>query len=66
MKIVNKVEPSERIITAEFTQSEWNELAACFGYSSTSSRTENLEKIGIKTKVSEYCELFDFLMDQVR
>ena len=66
MKVIREVVPPERTITAEFTQSEWNELAACFGHSSIHSRTDWLKEHGYNSKVNISSDLYNFLLQQVR
>ncbi len=64
MKIISKTQPSERLITAEFTQSEWNELTSCLGATSTTERKSYLRDRDINTQVSLRCELYNFMMNE--
>lgn len=64
-KIENTVD-NERMITATFTQSEWNELFAGLGATSGNTRKESLEFNGLRSHIEDSFYLYEFMMAEAR
>lgn len=56
----------ERMITATFTQSEWNELFAAFAITSHELRKPILVKYRLPTADITTYTLYEFMYDQIR
>lgn len=66
MAKIEKVVSNERMITATFTQSEWNELFAALGCTSNLTRKESLEFNGIRPGIEDSYYLYEFMKIETR
>jgi hypothetical protein len=62
---IEKIERSERKITATFTQSEWNELCAGFGTARVGDRDKWLASEHKQGLMGDGMELFEFLLSEM-
>jgi len=61
MAKIEKTVENERMITATFTQSEWNELFAGLGSTSSNTRKEILEFNGLRSRIEDSFYLYEFI-----
>lgn len=66
MAKIEKTVENERMITATFTQSEWNELFAAFATTYHESREHVLIKYDLPTDYTNTYPLYEFMKKEIR